>query len=405
MRVLYITNEYPPNIYGGAGVHIQHLSREMARMIEVEVRCFGDQEVAAGSDAPQVRGYSPWSEVSARADKRLGKALKPLSINLLQAADPVTADLVHCHTWYSLMAGLWIKLLYDIPLVCTTHSLEPRRPWKEEQLGRGYVLSSWIERVGLQSADAVVAVSEATRQEVLHFYDIPPEKVRVIHNGIDPEVFKRVDPGPGLNRLGLPANQPYGLFVGRITRQKGVVHLVRALRHVDPDLAFVLCAGAPDTEEIEKELEEEVSRLRKERGNIYWIRGMLNVESAVALYSGARLFVCPSVYEPFGIINLEAMGCGCPVVATRVGGIPEVVVHEETGLLVPFAPKSETDFEAKDPEQLSRDLAVSINRLNADSDLRSKMSRAARERVVQSFTWSQIARQTLDLYRQIASDQ
>lgn len=297
-----------------------------------------------------------------------------------------------------MMGGVWTKILYSSRLVITTHSLEPLRPWKEEQLGRGYQLSRWIEKTALEAADAVVAVSQVTRQEVLQCYDLDPEKVHVIYNGIDVETFRPVDPHEVLQESGIPSGQPYLLFVGRITRQKGVIHLVRALHHVDRELAAVLCAGAPDTEEIGREMEEAVRALQAVRPNVYWIREMQPIPKLVAFYSGAALFVCPSIYEPFGIINLEAMATGCPVVASKVGGIPEVVEDGKTGLLVPFESRGLPDFEPRDPDGFARDLTAAINRLYRDPETRRRMAQAGRRRAVEKFSWRQIARQTLELY-------
>ncbi len=398
MKVLTLTREYPPHVYGGAGVHVEHLTGELAKIMDVEVRCFGDQQASPPGGAPTVRGVGPWTEALDRADPVLARVLDPLSVDLAMAALPTDADVVHCHTWYSMMGGLWTKLLYGIPLVVTTHSLEPMRPWKAEQLGRGYRLSSWIEKTAVEAADAVVAVSQGTRREVLECYDLDPEKVHVIYNGIDPDVFHRENPAPALARYGIPAGRPYLLFVGRLTRQKGVIHLVRALRHVTPDLNAVLCAGAPDTPEIAAEMDAAVGALKNERSGVFWVREQVPVPDLVRLYSGAALFVCPSIYEPFGIINLEAMATGCPVVATRVGGIPEVVVDGETGVLVPFESRGAPDFEALEPETLAADLAAAIDRLFRDEKTRRRMGETGRRRVVELFTWKRIAGQTRELY-------
>ena len=404
MKVLYLTREFPPYIYGGAGVHVEHLAAEVARLAEVEVRCFGDQDDLGAPDRPKVVGLSAWHQALEPADGRLRKALSPLSVNLAAAALPVDADVVHCHTWYSMMGGLWAKLLYGIPLVLTTHSLEPLRPWKEEQLGRGYDLSRWIERTAIHAADAIIAVSRGTRDEILQVYAPDPSRVHVIHNGVDIERFRPQDPAPALARLGIPSQKPYILFVGRITRQKGVVHLVRALRHVSPDVQAVLCAGEPDTEEIGREMESAVRALQEQREGVHWVREMVPIPDLVRLYSGAELFVCPSIYEPFGIINLEAMAAGCPVVASRVGGIPEAVADGETGTLVPFESLGAPSFEPRDPERFSRDLADSVNALLADADRRKVMGQAGRKRVEDHFSWPAIAERTLELYRQVAKD-
>jgi glycogen synthase len=401
MKVLELTREYPPHVYGGAGVHVEHLSRELAKLVEVEVRCFGDQKDPGGAGRPRVRGFGEWASSLAELDPRLRKAVAPLTVDLAMAALPADADVVHCHTWYSMMAGLWMKTLYGIPLVCTTHSLEPLRPWKAEQLGRGYALSLWIERTALEAADAVIAVSRGTRREVLECYKIPEERVHVIHNGVDTEVFRPSDPAPVLEKHGIPREKPYLLFVGRITRQKGVIHLVNALRHVDPSLQAVLCAGAPDTPEIGEEMERAVRELAKRRSGVHWVREMVPVPDLVRFYSGAALFVCPSVYEPFGIINLEAMAAGSPVVASKVGGIPEAVLDGETGILVPFESRPPPDFEPRDPARFAGDLAAAVNRLWGDEGLRRRMREAGRRRVVEMFSWSRIARQTVALFEAV----
>lgn len=403
MKILYLTREYPPYIYGGAGVHVEHLAGEMARLARVEVRCFGDQAAAGDDRSPRVIGFEPWDEALGKSDSRLRKALAPISVNVAEAAYPTDADLVHCHTWYSMLGGLWTKILYGIPLVITTHSLEPLRPWKEEQLGRGYELSKWIERTVIEAADAVIAVSHGTREEILDIYRLDPDRVHVVHNGVDIRLFSYTDPGPALQRYGISPDRPYILFVGRIARQKGVVHLVRALAHVKPGVQAVLCAGEPDTEAIKIEMEEAVRNLQRERDGVFWIREMVPIPDLVGLYSGAALMVCPSIYEPFGLTNLEAMAAGCPVVASRVGGIPEAVADGKTGILVPFESQGAPSFEPKDPARFSRDLAEAINRLLSDESQRRKMGRAGREWIEQGFSWEAVARRTLDLYETLVA--
>jgi starch synthase len=301
-----------------------------------------------------------------------------------------------------MMGGLWIKILHGVPLVITTHSLEPLRPWKEEQLGRGYHLSRWIEKTAIESADAVIAVSEGTRKEVLECYELDSSKVRVIHNGIDLDIFRRTDPKPALEKYKLPTGKPYLLFVGRITRQKGVLHLVRALEHATRDLDAILCAGAPDTKEIGREMAERVAAVSRRRGGVVWLQELLPREELIQFYSHAAVFCCPSVYEPFGIINLEAMACSCPVVASKVGGIPEAVADGETGILVPFESKGPPSYEPKDPDRFARDLAAAVNELAKDPALRTRMGEAGRRRVEEKFSWGMIARRTLELYGDIA---
>ncbi|MGQ9590304.1 MAG: glycogen synthase [Planctomycetota bacterium] len=401
MKTLILTREYPPHVYGGAGVHVEHLAAELAKLIDVEVRCFGSQSAPGASGKPEVRGFAPWREAFGALDLRLRKALEPLSVDLAMVGAPTDADLVHCHTWYADMAGVWMQILYGLPFVVTLHSLEPLRPWKEDQLGRGYHLSRWIERTAVEAADRVIAVSEGSRREILACYRVDPERVRVIHNGIDTQVFRKVDPSEALRKYAIPAGRPYLLFVGRIAAQKGVLHLVRAIRRVDPALHAVLCAGEPDTAEIAREMEREARSLQSERPGIHWIQEMVPISDLVRLYSGATVFVCPSIYEPFGIVNLEAMACGCPVVASRVGGIPEAVADGETGILVPFENRGGTDFEPKDPERFSCDLAEAVNRVFRDERARRAMGEAGRRRVEERFSWASVAQKTVDLYAEL----
>ena len=395
MRALILTNEYPPNVYGGAGVHVEYLTRELARLIDVDVRTFGDQDVVNGR--LRVRGFPVAHDLTA-ASEQLRPLLAALSRDLAFVAEPVSADVVHCHTWYTHLGGILAKLAYGIPLVVTIHSLEPLRPWKREQLGGGYDVSTWVERTAIEMADAVIAVSQETRADVLRLFHVPSEGVTVIHNGIDTEEYRPQKTSDALDRFGIDRSVPYLLFVGRITRQKGIVHLVRAIRHLDPGIGVVLCAGAPDTPEIAVEMEAGVAAAQAERPNVVWIPEMVDKPTVRQLYSHAAVFCCPSVYEPFGIINLEAMACETAVIASAVGGIPEVVVDGETGLLVPFEAAGGEGFEPRDPEGFERDLAMAVNTLMSDPSRREAMGKAGRRRAVEHFGWDAIARRTVDLY-------
>ncbi len=395
-KALLLTNEYPPNVYGGAGVHVEYLSRALAKRVAVEVRCFGDQRI----DDPNltVRGYPKWTQASENTDPRFGGALDALHRSLAMAKDTIDADVVHCHTWYTDMGGMLASRLWDIPFVLSIHSLEPLRPWKFEQLGNGYHLSTWMERTAMEHADAIVAVSEQTREDVLRLFDVQPARVHVIHNGIDPDEYRPTGTANALLRHGIDPARPYVLFVGRITRQKGIIHLVDAIPEIAPEVQIVLCAGAPDTPQIGHEMEAHVAAVMAQRSDVIWIREMLPRGEVIQLYEHAAVFCCPSVYEPFGIINLEAMACETAVVASRVGGIPEVVVPEETGLLVDPDLKPGT-FEPRDPDAFSAGLAAAINRLAADPELRATMGRKGRQRALDRFSWDAIADATLGLYR------
>jgi glycogen synthase len=400
MRALLLTNEFPPSIYGGAGVHVDYLSRELRRMIELDVRTFGAHDETA--DGWRVRGYQPARDLGAAPDQ-LRSLLATLDRDLGMLGDPIDAQVVHCHTWYVHLAGILAKLAHGIPLVVTVHSLEPLRPWKREQLGGGYDVSSWVERAALEMADAVIAVSEGTRADVLSHFAVAPERVHVIGNGIDTEEYRPVATTAALERYGVDRSRPYLLFVGRITRQKGIVHLVRALRYLDPEIGVVLCAGAPDTPEIAAEMEAGVAEAQRSRDGVVWIPEMLDKPSVIELYSHATVFCCPSVYEPFGIINLEAMACQTAVVASAVGGIPEVVVDGETGVLVPLQLAAHDPMSPADPDRFARDLAAAINGLVPDASRASAMGRAGRLRAEASFSWRAIAERTVELYRSLTT--
>jgi len=397
-KVSFFTNEYPPYVYGGAGMVVEYLSRELSRLVPVEVRCFGDQNLQEANLT--VKGYGPWAEAKKNTDPRFGGALDALYRSLVMAKDNLGASIVHAHTWYVQFGGFLAKKLWGIPFVLTTHSLEPLRPWKVEQLGNAYHLSSWIEDNGITEADAVIAVSQETRNDVLRHFSVDPAKVHVIHNGIDLNQYRR-DPATNfLEKRGVDPSKPYVLFVGRVTRQKGIIHLVNAIPQIDPSIQVVLCAGAPDTPEIGKEMSEGVEAVSKTRPGVIWIREMLPREEVIQFYSNAAVFCCPSVYEPFGIINLEAMACETAVVASAIGGIPEVVVPEETGLLVDLKLKEGT-FDPVDPKQFSADLAAAINRVALDPDLQARFGRSGRRRVEEHFSWTAIAQRTLELYQSL----
>ena len=398
MRALLLTNEFPPEIYGGAGVHVDELSRHLRDLIELDVRTFGTR--SEQSSGWRVQGYAAAHDLQG-TDERLRPILGALSRDISMIAKPVDADIVHVHTWYTHFAGILARIAYGIPLVLTVHSLEPLRPWKREQLGGGYDVSSWIERTAIESADAVIAVSRGTRADILRLFDLPEERVHVIHNGIDPEFYQPDGRTDALARHGVDPAVPYVLFVGRITRQKGIVHLVRAIRHLDPGIGVVLCAGQPDTPEIAREMEEGVRAAQAERPNVVWIGEMISREEVRQLYSHAAVFCCPSVYEPFGIINLEAAACETPVVASSVGGIPEVVVDGETGLLVPVELSVDDPMSPVDADRFEHNLAGAINALVADPSAREVMGRAGRRRAVEHFSWGAIARQTADLYESL----
>ena len=402
MRVGLFTREYPPHVYGGAGVHVEYLSRELAKEIEVEVHCWGQQYLDHGN--LHVRGAEPWGEISSGTAGKFKGALEAFSLNLTQVKALENIDLVHTHTWYVSMAGYLAKKLYGIPFVLTTHSLEPLRAWKAEQLGSGYAMSSWMERTAIQDADAVIAVSKGTKADIVRAYpDVDPERLHVIYNGIDLAEYQKTSETTALADNGVDPSVPYVLFVGRITRQKGVTHLVDAVRYLPADTQVVLCAGAPDTPELAAELRSKVEDTRRDHPRIVWIEKMVTKQEAVQLYSNARVFCCPSVYEPFGIINLEAMACQAPVVASATGGIKEVVVDGETGYLVPFDQDPVTSFPLA-PEDFARDLAASINLLLKDPEKCRQFGDAGRRRVEEIFSWTAIAHQTVALYQQLIDE-
>ena len=395
VKVLFLTNEYPPHIYGGAGVHVGYLSRELAKMMPVEVRCFGDQRLEEGN--LKVIGF----EID-QSNFTCPKPLRSVFGAVRRCTDfnttNIDADLVHCHTWYSHFGGILAKKNYGDPLVITVHSLEPLRPWKREQLAGGYDFSLWVEKTALELADAVIAVSAETKRDIERLFEVDPARVHVIHNGIDLNQYRKVDSTATLTRYGIDPNKPYLLFVGRITRQKGFQHLIRAIQFMDRDFQIVLCAAAPDTAGMAEEMKIAVERAKAQRAGIIWIDEMVDQKTACELYSHAAVFVCPSIYEPFGIINLEAMACETAVVASAVGGIKEVVVDSETGFLVPLEQMKESPFEATNPEKFARDLAARVNQLMRDPQLRERFGKAGRKRAEENFSWAAIAAKTKALY-------
>lgn len=396
MRVALLTREYPPEVYGGAGVHVEYMARELAHRAEVTVHCWGTERPTA--DVPTAVAYRPWEALA--GEQPYAAALQALSIDLAMAAGVAGADLVHSHTWYANLGGHLAKLVHEVPHVATVHSLEPMRPWKREQLGGGYALSSFAERTALEAADAIVAVSREHLREILACYPaIEPTRASVIYNGIDADEY-RPDPAVDvLERHGIDPSRASVVFVGRITRQKGLTHLLDAALELDPAAQLVLCAGAPDTPELAAEIEAKMGRVRAARGGVLWIEQMLPKAEVIQILSHATVFVCPSIYEPMGIVNLEAMACEAAVVATAVGGIPEVVEDGVTGLLVPY--ESLPGGEPVEPAVLARDLAARVNELVADPARARAMGLAGRARAVERFGWDVAAAETLRLYKRL----
>ena len=401
MKIALFSNEFPPNIYGGAGVHIDFLSQELARLGQVEVRCFGNQSEQTA--AMNVLGIqSSLNKMEDDLNPHL-KMFHNLSRNVEMAQHTLEADVIHCHTWYTHLAGIFSRELLQVPLILTTHSLETHRPWKVEQLGNGYFLSRWIEHQAYNTADGVIAVSQQMKTDVVEAYGIHPDKVTVIHNGIDPEFYKPTFDTNLLQEYGINPDIPFVLFVGRITRQKGISQLIAAAHYFNAECQIVLCAGAPDTPEIAKETEELISELQSKRSGVILISEMLPREKIKVLYSHARVFACPSLYEPFGIINLEAMSCETPVIGSAVGGIPEIIMEGETGYLIELESVSRTDFNPKNPVEFQKNFAAKINLLLDDEVLATQMGKVGRQRVLDIFSWESIAKTTFAYYEEVIS--
>ena len=394
MRVDILSKEYPPAIYGGAGVHVAELTRALRSRgdLDVRVRCFGDPRDEEGTtgypDPPSLQGANA--------------ALVTMGVDLAMAGGCEGTDLVHSHTWYANFAGHTASLLLDVPHVVSAHSLEPLRPWKAEQLGGGYRLSSWVERTAYEAAAGVIAVSDGMRRDILRSYPaIDPDRVHVVHNGIDSQLWQRAEDPDVVRRHGIDPDRPAVIFVGRITRQKGLPFLLRAARELPPEVQLVLCAGQPDTPEIRAEVEALMDELRATRDGVVWIAEMLPRAEVIALLSASTVFACPSVYEPLGIVNLEAMACDLPVVATATGGIPEVVVDGETGWLVPIEQVDDGTGTPVDPDRFVADLAAALTEAVSDPERARERGLAGRRRAVEDFSWAAIGDRTLEVYQQV----
>lgn len=399
MKVALLTNEFPPDIYGGAGIHIQYLCKELRKFCPIEARAFGSQNDT--EENLRALGFSKKLDLNP-TDSRQNKILKPLDINLQWAASLNDVDVLHCHTWYSHFGGVLSSKLLQKPLILTTHSLEPHRPWKAEQLGQGgYAMSTWIERTAYEAADGVIAVSEGMKRDVMKLYGVPEDRIQVIYNGIDPSFYSPTFDVSILEKYGISPDKPFVLFVGRITRQKGISQLIRTIPHLAPNTQIVLCAGAPDTQELADECKGLIEEARKTRDGIIWIEEMMPHSELRILYSHATVFATPSLYEPFGIINLEAMSCGTPVVGSAVGGIPEIIVDGETGFLVPLKAKSETNFDPENPEKFQKDFAEKLNVFLTNPELAKKMGEASRKRAMDVFSWEAIAKETFLFYDKV----
>jgi len=382
VRISIVTREWPPDVYGGAGVHVEHLVHELRKLIDVDVHCFGADKTGATS-------YPVPANLSSA-----NTAVQTLGINLEMLGNFADSQVVHTHTWYANMAGHLGGLLHGLPHVVTAHSLEPRRPWKAEQLGGGYQISSWAERTAYDAADAVIAVSNGMRADILDCYpELDPAKVKVIYNGIDTQAIKPVSDTSALTANGIDPQRPYALFVGRITRQKGIMHLLRAAEQLPENIALVVCASSPDTPELGEEVSAQIAKLAQTRTGVHWIKDQLPRPELIQVLSHAAVFACPSIYEPLGIVNLEAMACEIPVVASDVGGIPEVVVDGITGLLVHYEETEAVKFE--------NDFANALIKVLTDPIKAKQMGLAGRDRAIKDFGWDKIAKQTIEIYQSV----
>ena len=382
MRISIVTREWPPDIYGGAGVHVEHLVAQLRLSETVDVHCFGEPK-------PGATTYPVPAELT-----QANVAIQTLGVNLEMIQDFATADVIHTHTWYANMAGHIGSLVHGVPHVLTAHSLEPRRPWKAEQLGGGYRVSSWAERTAYHSAQAVIAVSNGMRRDILDCYpDIDANKVHTVYNGIDTTAIHKVSETSALDKHGIDPQRPYVLFVGRITQQKGIMHLLRAAQLLAPEVALVLCASSPDTPELGQDVANQIAQLSATRTGVHWIKEQLPRNELIQVLSHARVFACPSIYEPLGIVNLEAMACEVPVVASDVGGIPEVVVNGETGVLVHFDDSNTDAFETQ--------FAHALTLVLSDNELADRMGQAGQSRAVKEFGWDRIAQETIAIYQRV----
>ncbi len=403
MEIVILTNEYPPHIYGGAGVHVLNLTRELSILENaghnLHVFCFGEQREQKAN--LKVHGVNinfdiPYQNLSHR------RMIDTLFRNIFITGSVSSVDIVHCHTWYTMFAGCLIKQIFNVPLIITAHSLEPQRPWKTEQMGSMYRASMWIERTAFENADGIIAVSRFMKNSIRNLYKIPNNKIRTIPNGIDTNQYKPTFNKDLLRSYNIDPDQPYILFVGRITRQKGIFHFLNSIKYILRDVQIVLVAADPDTIDVRNDLKKQIQKTESEKKyKIFWIDKFIPEEHLIVLYSHAKVFICPSIYEPFGIINLEAMACGTPVVASAVGGIPEIVVHKETGFLVPFESVNKDNPEPKDPEKFAQDIAKAINEILISPEKRELMSLKARERVIRHYSWKSVADKTLKFYKDL----